>query len=96
MSTSARNHRRPIKKEKPSKRNPRKLEEQTLPKSINHTAAKYPSPPGVEGARLEPRATPARYLTRSRLQERTQTSPTPKSLKTKTDELIDEGLGFTD
>jgi hypothetical protein len=35
--------------------NPRKLEEQTLFKSINRSATKYPSPPGVEGARLDPR-----------------------------------------
>jgi hypothetical protein len=34
---------------------PQKMEEQTLPKSINHSAAKYPSLPGVEGARLHPR-----------------------------------------
>jgi hypothetical protein len=40
--------------------NPRKLEEQTLFKSINRSATKYPSLPGVEGARLDPRAKPAR------------------------------------
>ena len=33
----------------------KKLEEQTLPKSINHSTTKYPSPPGVEGAPLNPR-----------------------------------------
>jgi hypothetical protein len=47
---------RPIKKETPSKHNPRKLEEQTLPKSINRSAAKYPSLPGVEGAPASTRA----------------------------------------
>jgi len=41
-----------------------KLEEQTLPKSINRSAAKYPSLPGVEGApappaRLTARGTPS-------------------------------------
>gem|GEM_PF-3687649 len=47
------NHRRPIKKERPSKHNPRKLKP-ALPKSINRTTANYPSPPGVEGAPARP------------------------------------------
>jgi hypothetical protein len=68
MPAFAPNHRRPIKKEKPSKRNPRKLEEQTLPKSINRSAIKYPSLPGVEGApappaRLTARGTPSEEAT---------------------------------
>jgi hypothetical protein len=47
-------------KRKAAKHNPIKLEEQTLPKSINHSAAKYPSQPGVEGVQIHPRVTPAR------------------------------------
>ncbi len=37
-----------------------KLEEQTLPKSINHSAARYPSLPGVEGAPARPARLTAR------------------------------------
>jgi hypothetical protein len=55
MSKSARKSPETDKKETPLKHNRRKLEEQTMPKSINYTAAKYPSPPGVEDARLDPR-----------------------------------------
>ena len=45
--------------------NPRKQEEQTLFKSINHTTAEYPSPPGVEGAPGSTRAfNRAQHLTR--------------------------------
>ena len=39
------------KRESPRSTNPENWKKQTLPKSINCTAAKYPSPPGVEGAR---------------------------------------------
>ena len=39
---------------------PKNWKKQTLPKSINHVTRKYPSLPGVEGARLDPRAKPAR------------------------------------
>ena len=71
------------KKEKPSKHNPRKLES-ALPKSINRSAAKYPSQPGVEGAPGSTRAfNRARNPTGSRLKERTQAASKPKSLKTK-------------
>ena len=38
--------------------NPRKQEEQTRFKSINRSATEYPSPPGVEGALLDPRVSP--------------------------------------
>ena len=34
---------------------PKNWKKQTLPKSINHVTRKYPSLPGVEGARLDPR-----------------------------------------
>jgi hypothetical protein len=40
----------------------KKLENKTLPKSINHSAAKYPSPPGVEGAQIHPRVSPRAEL----------------------------------
>jgi hypothetical protein len=62
--------------------NPRKLEDLTRFKSINRSATKYPSPPGVEGARLDLRAKPARSTSpESRQQERTQTAPKTKTLK---------------
>jgi len=41
-------------------RNPKKLEEQTLPKSIKRSAAKFPSPPGVEGTPAQPARLTAR------------------------------------
>ena len=63
--------------------NPRKLEEQTLPKSINRSATKYPSPPGVEGARLDLRAKPARCTSPEKQAKRKNASVTqdqaPKS-----------------
>jgi len=70
-----------------------KLEEQTLPKSINHSAAKYPSLPGVEGAPAPPaRKTRARNLTRSSCgkERKRHQSLSPES---RIDELIDRGLG---
>jgi hypothetical protein len=40
--------------------NPRKLDEQTLFKSIKRSATKYPIPPGVEGAPARPARLTAR------------------------------------
>ena len=63
MPASARNNQRSIKKGKPSKHKSQTTRRQTPPKSINRSAARYPSQPGVEGApprtaRLTARGTP--------------------------------------
>ena len=76
------NQQRPTKKEKPSKHNPENRKNRLCPKSINHTTAKYPSPPDVEGAPARPaRLTAHGTSPESRLKERTQTAPKTKSLK---------------
>ena len=74
MSKSARKSPETDKKETPLKHNRRKLEEQTMPKSINYTAAKYPSPPGVEGAQVRPRVLP-RVLPRAALPKKCSNWP---------------------
>ena len=48
------------KRKSPQSTNPRKLQRQTRPKSIKQTTAKYPSPPGVEGAPARPARLTAR------------------------------------
>ena len=67
------------------------LLEQNLPKSINRSAAKYPSPPGVEGAPARSaRKTRALHTPEACNRKDGQTAPKPKSPKVRTDELIDE------
>ena len=70
------------KKEKPSKHNPRKLEDQTLFKSINRSATKYPSPPGVEGAPGSPLSPPAHHKQKTK-----QRPATPKAISAMDDKL---------
>jgi hypothetical protein len=67
------------KRKSPQSTNPGKREEQTLSKSINHSAAKYLSLPGTEGARLNPRVSPRAESHQKKLQERMQTARGPTS-----------------
>jgi len=74
----------------------RKQEEQLCPNPSTTPPESIRARPALRAPGSNRAFDRARYLTRSRLQERTQTAHTPKSLKAWMDELIDAGLSFAD